>query len=163
MQKTGEQDSVIQLSWDTHTCPPREAVGLSLLGRWSWTFFYMSLNIHPPSLEIIHLCMLDIPQLQGGTWLLLVWMLYWQPYYLLPAYTHLQTLLFQTYPGTKKEREKNPTQSSLYRPNFTTQNVTSISFNGIYANTPYIRKCNDIVECDSRGTAQEAIKSHLGS
>lgn len=89
MQKTGEQDSMIQLSWDIHTCPPREAVGLSLLGRRPWTCFYMSLNIHPPSFEIIHLCMLGIPQLQGGTWLWLVWILYLQPYYLLPAYIHL--------------------------------------------------------------------------
>lgn len=46
---------MIQLSWDTHTHPPKEAVSLSLLGRWSWPFFHTSPHVHPPCLEMIQL------------------------------------------------------------------------------------------------------------
>lgn len=152
---------MIQLSWDIHTSPPKEAGSLSLLGSWPWTFCYRSLNIHPPSPEIIHVCMLGILQLQGSTWLWLVWMLHLQPCYGLPVYIHLQILLFQTYSETKKgRREKKPqpifSVKKFCVANFTTQNVTSISFNGIYSNTIYHE-----MQFDSRSTAQETIiKGH---
>lgn len=53
MQYMWEQGSMIQLSWDTHT--PKEPTSLSLLARWSWPFFYTSLHVHSPCLEMIQL------------------------------------------------------------------------------------------------------------
>lgn len=47
MQHTWEQGSTIQLGWDPQTRPPREAVSLSLLGRWSWPFFHTSPHVQP--------------------------------------------------------------------------------------------------------------------
>lgn len=69
----------------------------------------------PPSLEIIHLCVLGALQLQGGTWLWLVWMLYSSLVILFkPTSTDRPCCSKHTQKQRKKEEKKSHPMFSLH-------------------------------------------------